>query len=45
VLEVEVECAAASDLVEVEEPGGARWMWVFLRKVEGEEGGGRRTGV
>jgi hypothetical protein len=38
-------CAAASDLVEVEEPGGARWMWVFLRKVDGEEGGGRRTGV
>jgi hypothetical protein len=45
VLEVEVGCAAARDLVEVEEAGAVRSMWVFLRKVEGEEGAGRRTGV
>jgi hypothetical protein len=45
VLEVEVGCAAARDLVEVEEAGAVRSMWVFLRQVEGEEGAGRRTGV
>jgi hypothetical protein len=45
VLEVEVGCAAARDLVEVEEAGAVRLMWVFMRKVEGEEGAGRRTGV